>query len=295
MHAVEALAAPLLHWSVARVLRQGGLQYGLLTVHVLNILQSPMHVLQEPVLVFGSFDWACTGQEPAQAGSSVAGEAAQHDDDVPLKVAAAEAVAVARKVAQQGACDLPTLAAKRSVGLQVLKVVLATCQNIRQDCRCIFLGGHSAQVASYHVVSLQVFQEQKGAVAREALVVEGNALATEVVQQEDVADVKAAQEMLAVKAHCSEEEAAIEVCREQEAVSEAAQEATGDPAERTTEALEVTRTTRCSAPVKSNLVYRLSCWLHAELGLLSYPYSSLISSPCIRSPTGERSLIRQVG
>lgn len=103
-----------------------------------------MHVLQEPVLVFGSFDWACTGQGPAQAGSSVAGDAAQQDDNVPVKVAAAEAVAVAGKVAQQGACDLPTMAAQQSVAPQVLKVVPATRQNIRKDCRCMLLGSHSA-------------------------------------------------------------------------------------------------------------------------------------------------------
>ena len=273
MHAIKALAAPLVHEAVARVLRQGGLQYGLLTVRVLNILQTLMHVLQEPVLVFGSFDWACTGQEPAQAGSSVAGDAAQ-----------------------QGACDVPTMAAQQSVGLQVLRVILATCQNIRKDCRCMLLDGHSAraQVASCHVVSVQVSQEKKGAVAREALVVEENAVATQVAQQEDVAAVEAAQGMLAVEAHCSkEEEAAIEECCEQKAVPEAAQDAARGPAERTTEALEVTRTTRCSAPAKSNLVYLLSCWLHPELDLLSYPYPGLTQS--YACPDGEaQSTIKQV-
>lgn len=260
VHAMKALAAPLIHWSVARVVRQGGLQDGLLTVHVLNILRCLMHVLQEPVLVFGSFDWECTGQEFAQADSSVAEVAAQQDDDVPVKVAAAEAVAVAGEVARQGACALPTMAAQQSAGLQVLKVVLTTCQNIRKDCRCTLLVGLStrARVASCHAVPVQVFQEQKGAEVREALEVEGDA-------------VKAAQETLASEAHCSEEEAAMEECCEQEAVPEAAQEAARGPAEHTTQALEVTCNTRCSAPVNSNLVYLLSCWLHAELDLLSYP------------------------
>lgn len=105
------------------------------------------------------------------------------------------------------------------------------------------------------MVSVQVFQEKEGALAREALVVEGNAVATQLAQQEDVAAVEAAHGM-----------------------PEAAQDAARGPAERTTEALEVTRTTHCSAPVKSNPLYLLSCWLHPELDLLSYPYPGLTQS-----------------
>ena len=149
---MKALAAPLIHWSVARVFCQGGLQDGLLTVHVLNILRSLMRVLQEPVLVFGSFEWECTGQELKQADSSVAEVAAQQDDDVPVKVAAAEAVAVAGEVARQGTCALPTMAAQQSAGLQVLKVFSQPVKTSERTADAPYMSAFLPELGSPHVM-----------------------------------------------------------------------------------------------------------------------------------------------